>query len=236
LLNGAGDAERRVAEISVEQAQLDLEVAQAALAQAQLRAPMAGAVLSVDVEVGQQVSGGTSAVTLTDLSQLELTVNVAEVDVGKIKPGQAAEIMVDAQPDSIFQGTITRIAPSSEPESGVVNYPVTVQLASTHLDGVRPGMTAVATFAGEELADSWLVPTSALAERGGKSVVMILRAGRPTPIEITRQGSQGEWTVVQSAELQAGDEALGEVSSFLDQENTFRGFGAPGAGPAFRPR
>jgi hypothetical protein len=97
-------------------------------------------------------------------------------------------------------------------------------------------MTAVATFAGEELADSWLVPTSALAERGGKSVVMILRAGRPTPIEITPQGSQGEWTVVQSAELQAGDEALGEVSSFLDQENTFRGFGAPGAGPAFRPR
>jgi HlyD family secretion protein len=167
---------------------------------------------------------------------------VAEVDVGKVKVGQKAEITVDALPDKVFTGTVTRIAPSSAATSGVVNYPVTIQLTSTGLDaptgleGVRPGMTAMATLLGEALADSWLVPTSALVEQGGKSVVMILRDGRPTPITVTPQGSQGEWTIVQSAELRKGDQAIGSVSSYLEQTNTSRfGPGIPGLGGGGRP-
>jgi HlyD family secretion protein len=230
LTNGPSEAERQAAEISVEQARLDLEEAQANLAQAQLRAPMAGTTLSVDVEVGEQVTAGTSAVTLADLNGLELTVNVAEVDIGKIHLDQAAEITVDALPDEVFKGVVARIAPSSESESGVVNYPVTIQLSDTDLSGVRPGMTAVADLLGEEAADSWLVPTSALQERAGETVVMILRDGQPTAITVTTQGSEGEWTVVQSADLKEGDQAIGAVSSFLDQDSGSTGFGPGGGG------
>ncbi len=230
LLKGPSDAERRAAEISVAQARLDLEEAQADLAQAQLRAPIDGSVLSVDVEVGERVSAGLSAVTLADLNALELTVNVAEVDIGKIYLDQPAEITVDALPDKAFSGTVARIAPSSASESGVVNYPVTIQLTDTDLSGVRPGMTAVADILGDELADSWLVPTTAVREGEGGSMVMILRDGQPTRITVTVQGSQGEWTVVQSNELQPGDEAIGGVSSFLNQDDSFGGFGPPGGG------
>jgi HlyD family secretion protein len=230
LLNGSSQPERRAAEISVEQARLDLEEAQANLAQAQLHAPMAGTALSVDVEVGEQVQAGTSAVTLADLNALELTVNVAEVDIGKIHLDQAAEITVDALPDEVFNGVVARIAPSSESESGVVNYPVTIQLAGADLSGIRPGMTAVADLLGEEPADSWLVPTSALQERAGQTVVIILRDDQPTPIAVTTQGSEGEWTVVQSRDLKEGDQAIGSVSSFLDQESGSSGFGPGGGG------
>ncbi len=233
LSKGPSQAELRAAQISVAQAQLDLEESQANLAQAQLRSPIAGTVLSVDVEVGQRVSGGVSAVTLADLNALELTVNVAEVDIGKIHLNQRAEITVDALPDEAFSGSVARIAPSSASESGVVNYPVTIRLTDTDLSGVRPGMTAVADILGDELADSWLVPTTAVRERGGETVVMILRNGQPTRISVTPQGSQGEWTVVQSAELQAGDQALGSVSSFLGQDEAPGGFGPPGGGPGF---
>jgi HlyD family secretion protein len=230
LTNGASDAERRAAEISVEQARLDLEEAQTNLAQAQLRAPMAGTVLSVDVAVGEQVTAGTSAVTLADLNGLELTVNVAEVDIGKIHLDQAAEITVDALPDEVFNGVVARIAPSSESESGVVNYPVTIQLTDADLSGIRPGMTAVADLLGEETADSWLVPTSALQEREGQTVVMILRDDQPTAIPVTPQGSEGEWTVVQSPDLKEGDQAIGAVSSFLGQDSGSTGFGPGGGG------
>ncbi len=233
LMKGPSPADLRTAEISVEQAQLDLEEAQAKLAQAQLRAPMAGTVLSVEVNEGENVQAGLSAVTLADLNDLELTVNVAEVDIGKIYLDQRAEITVDALPDDVFRGAVARVVPSSESESGVVNYPVTIRLTDPDLLGVRPGMTAVADILGEEMADSWLVPTSALVERGGNTMVRILRDGQPTPIRVTPQGSQGEWTIVQSAELQEGDEAIGSVSSFLDQGEEFRGFGPPGGG--FRP-
>jgi len=234
LLGDPSQAELRAAEISVEQAQLDLEEAQAELAKAQLYAPIDGTALSVDVAVGERVQAGLNAVTLADLTELELTVNVAEVDIGKLYLDQVAEITVDALPDKVFGGVVIRIAPSSESESGVVNYPVTIRLTDTDLTGIRPGMTAVADILGEEMADSWLVPTSALVERGGNTVVRILRDGQPTPIRVTTQGSQGEWTVVQSAELQEGDGAMGAVSSFLGQDEEFRGF-VPGGGPGFRP-
>jgi len=214
----------------VEQARLDLEEAQTQLAQAQLYAPIDGTALSVDVEVGEQVQAGTSAVTLADLNALELTVNVAEVDIGQIYLEQRAEITVDALPDQVFNGVVARIAPSSESESGVVNYPVTIRLTDTDLPGIRPGITAVADILGDETADSWLVPTSAVRELDGESVVMILRDGQPTPIAVTTQGSQGEWTVVQSPELQEGDQALGAVTSFLDEDSGSTGFGPPGGG------
>jgi multidrug efflux pump subunit AcrA (membrane-fusion protein) len=132
---------------------------------------------------------------------------------------------------------VARIAPASDSESGVVNYPVTVQLTDTDLTGVRPGMTAVADMLGEESADTWLVPTSAVRDRGGNSVVMILRDGQPAPISVITQGTEGEWTVVQSAELQEGDQAIGAVSSFLDQDNIRGGFAVPfGGGPGVRIR
>jgi HlyD family secretion protein len=230
LTKGASESDLKAAEISVQQAQLDLDAAQADLAQAQLRAPIAGTVLSVDVEVGEQAAAGTTVVTLADMNGLELTVNVAEVDIGKIHLDQAVEITVDALPDKVFKGSVTRIAPASDSESGVVNYPVTIQLTDTDLSGVRPGMTAVAGMLGEATADSWLVPTSALQERNGETVVTLLRNGQPTPISVTSQGSEGEWTVVQSAELKEGDQAIGTVSSFLNQDTGSSGLGPAGGG------
>ena len=128
---------------------------------------------------------------------------------------------------------ITRIAPSSASESGVVNYPVTVQLANANIADVRPGMTAVATILDDEAGVSWLVPTSALVEGQGNTMVIILRDGQPTRVPVTSAGSQGEWTVVRSNELQAGDEAVGSVRSFLNQGDASGGFGPPGGGPGF---
>lgn len=232
-LDGASDADLRAAEISVEQARLNLEEAQAKLAQALLRAPIAGTVLSVDAEVGQKANAGLIAATLADLNALELTVNVAEVDVSELQPGQGAEITIDALPDQTFSGIVTRIAPSSASESGVVSYPVTVQLANANIADVRPGMTAVATILDDEAGSGWMVPTSALVEREGNTMVIVLRDGQPTRIPVTSAGSQGEWTVVQSDELAAGDEAVGGVSSFLNQDDVPGGFRPPGGGPGF---
>jgi RND family efflux transporter MFP subunit len=236
LLGDPSQAELRAEEIGVEQARLDLEEAQAEFAKALLYAPIDGTVLSVDVEVGEKAQAGLSAVTLADLNDLELTVNVAEVDVSKIQPGQGADISIDALPGQTFSGIVTRIAPSSDSESGVVNYPVTIQLANAGLADVRPGMTAVATILDDDASNAgWLVPTNALRERGGNTMVIVLRDGQPTPIVVTTGASQGEWTVVQSPGLQSGDEVAGSVSSFLNQDEG-SGFGPPrgGFGGGFR--
>jgi multidrug efflux pump subunit AcrA (membrane-fusion protein) len=238
LRNQPTEADLAAAEAQVASAQAQLEELLGDPSQAELRAEeisveQARPVLSVDVEVGEKVQAGLSAVTLADLNDLVLPVNVAEVDVSKIQPGQGADISIDALPGQTFDGIVTRVAPSSDSESGVVNYPVTIQLADAGLADVRPGMTAVATILDDDASNAgWLVPTNALRERGDNTTVIVLRGGQPTPIVVTTSASQGEWTVVQSPELQAGDEVAGSVSSFLNQDEG-PGFGPPRGGPGF---
>ncbi|MEW5958583.1 MAG: efflux RND transporter periplasmic adaptor subunit, partial [Chloroflexota bacterium] len=225
LLNGPTETEVRDADLSMEQARLNVEQAQADLDKAELRATIAGIVLSVDVEVGQKTTSDlSSALIIGDLTNLELPVYVAEVDINKVKLGQAVNIAVDALPDQVFNGEVSRIAPISESASGVVNYEVTIRLKDLEIaDGVRPGMTAVATILSDKAANAWLVPTSALVEFEGQHYVRLMRNGQASRIEVTPGVTQGEWTVVQSEELQAGDQVVGQVTSHLDDSENLRG-------------
>jgi HlyD family secretion protein len=235
LLNGPTEAEVREVELSIEQAQLNLEAAQADLDDAELRATIDGIVLSVDVEVGQKTTSDlSSALIIGDLTELELPVYVAEVDINKVELGQPVNIAVDALPDQVFRGEVSRIAPISESDSGVVNYEVTVRLKNLDIeDGVRPGMTAVATVLSDGAENTWLVPSSALVEFEGQHFVRLVRDGQPNRIAVTPGTSQGEWTVVQSEELHTGDQVVGQVASYVDQQEEQFG---PGGGGPFRPR
>lgn len=235
LLNGTSEAELRSAKISVEKAQIDLDDAKQNLIEATLNAPIDGTILTINVTEGTRVtSDGLTAMTMSDLSQLQLTVNVTEVDIPKISTGQAVKITLDALPDRTLNGTVSRIEPYSSATDGVVYYPVTIILTDKDLSGILPGMTAVAEFVSDELEAAWMVPTSAINEKDGKTMVMILRDNRPAPVEVTKVGVQGEWTIVQSPELKEGDQALGSVTSFINENNDMRGGMMMGGGPPSR--
>lgn len=232
-LSGTDDANLAAAQVSLAQAQLTLESAAQDLSNTELRAPMAGAVLSVDIEIGQQVSNGTSAMVLADVNHLQLTVNVAESDIQQLTVGMPAEITLDALPGKSLTGEVLRIAPSSDPAQSVVNYPVTIQLTDDDLSGVRSGMTAVATMQSASLADAWLVPVTALSEVNGVAQVTVIRSGAPQPVTVEPGSIQGEWIVVESPELQEGDQIAGSVATYVNEQNQFDMSGGPmsGGGP-----
>ncbi len=234
LLNGPSAAEITDAKLAIEQAQIDLQETQTDLSNARLRAPIDGTVTTLDAGVGEKVTTDISAaIYIADLTQLELTVNVSEVDVSKVYVGQPAQIKLDAFPDRAFSGQVTRIAPTSSSESGVVNYEVAVLLDKLNLDGVKAGMTAVATLADDANQQAWLVPTTAIQEfEGETSVTVIGSDGSPSRVPVERGISQGEWTTVTSPELKEGDKVVGEVATFVDQNQANqRGFGPMGGGP-----
>jgi HlyD family secretion protein len=233
LLDGPTETELRSSELAIQQAQIDLDEAQASLDAAELRAQTAGTILTVDVSVGQRASEDLSVLTMADLTDLELPVHVAEVDIPKVNIGQPVSISIDALTGQTFNGEVSQIAPISEADSGVVNYEVTIHLTDLELaDGVRPGMTAVATVLNEATENAWLVPSNSLVEFEGETSLVVIRNGQDNRITVTPQTVQGEWTVVQSAELQSGDQVLGKVTSFIGEENG-SGFRGPGGfGPA----
>ncbi len=234
LLRGADETDIALAQLAIDQAQLTLLEARLDLVRAELVAPAAGTVLRVNVNESDRISAGTVAITIADLSQLQLTIDVAEVDIPKISVGQLADVTIDAFPERVFAGMISGIEPSSSAQEGVIDYPVTVRLIDEALTGVRPGMTAVAILRSETADARWLVPTAALQEANGETVVMKSRDEDALPVAVAVEGVQGEWTVVRSTQLQSGDEVFG-ATTFVKQEDEWVPFsgpppGAPGAG------
>jgi len=219
LKAGASGPELLSAQAKVEKAQLDLEEAQAKLQRAQVMAPIEGAVLEVNVSAGERGIVGKTVVTLADVRQLKLTVKVAEVDIPQIVLGQEATIAIDAIRGRTFTGIVEQIDPINKADKDVVNYPVTIRLTDTELNGVRPGMNAVANFPNQQANDQrWLVPTNALQSADNQTFVQVVRGEGFAQTPVTPVERQGEWTIVQSEALQTGDEVLGEVASYVNEQ------------------
>ena len=161
---------------------------------------------------------------------------MAEIDIPHVQIGQPASISIDAFTGTTFNGRVESVSFASDNSSGLVNYPVTIHLDEENLDGVLPGMTAVATLANmdETADDGWLVPSNAIRERENGTTVMVIADGQPSPVPVTMGAIQGEWTVVYSPELAQGDMVMGSVTSFIgEDQGGFRGFGGgrpPGGG------
>jgi len=109
------------AQKDVEAAVAAAQVSQAALAQmqiqleyAKLKAPGSGIVTSRSVEPGKVVAPGEEALTIADLSRVDLKIFVDETEIGKVKPGQRADVTIDTFPGQTFPGTVTFISPEGE--------------------------------------------------------------------------------------------------------------------------
>lgn len=219
LKAGPAGVDLLTAEAKVQKAQLDLEEAQAKLQRAQVTAPIAGAVLEVNVFAGERGTVGKTVVMLANVRQLKLTVKVAEVDIPQIALGQEATITIDAIRGRSFTGVVEQIDPINKADKDVVNYPVTLRLTDADLDGVRPGMNAVANFPNQQADDHrWLVPTTALRDQEGQTFVQVVRGENLAPTPVTPVETQGEWTVVRSEVLQEGDAVLGQVASYVGEQ------------------
>ena len=232
LLKGPAANDVRAAQITLQQALIDLETAQTNLAAATVTAPVDGVVTSLDAEIGVRKAADSIVTTLTDPSQLELVIGVAESDIPNVALEQTAKIEIDAFPGKTFPGVVSAISPVKSSDSTSVSYPVTVRLTGDKLAGVLPGMNAVATISNQQAVapNSWLVPTNSIRSQGDRSTVMVVRNEQPTPISVTPGTVQGEWTAVVAPDLKAGDKVVGSLTSSSNNNNFFFGGPPPGAG------
>ncbi len=106
-------------DIATSAAQIDS--ARAALQQAaiqldytQLKSPLDGMVISRNIEPGETVNVGREVITVSDLSRVDLKIFVDETQIGKVKPGQKAEVKIDTFPDKLFAGFVSFISPEGE--------------------------------------------------------------------------------------------------------------------------
>ncbi len=130
------------AEAALLQAQTNLQAAEVALARTTVRAPFAGTVAAVNVEVGDLAAPGAPIVSLADFSGwLVETTDLTELDVVNINPGDPVEIRVDAISGETLHGTIQTIDSMATPSRGDVTYAVTIALDDATRLPLRWGMT-----------------------------------------------------------------------------------------------
>ncbi|WNG37571.1 efflux RND transporter periplasmic adaptor subunit [Archangium violaceum] len=160
------------------QASAVYEEAQNNLAKTTLLSPIDGNVIELSREVGERVRGSDLSedvvMTIAALNLMEVKFEVGEHEVVHLKPGQPAEISVDALEGESYQGSVVEIAqkaliknPGTEAE--VTSFPVTVAL-NTRPARVLPGMSAEVRISAETHDDTVLVPIQSVTVRPERSL------------------------------------------------------------------
>tara|TARA_B100000941_G_scaffold125792_1_gene88945 strand:- start:2272 stop:3531 length:1260 start_codon:yes stop_codon:yes gene_type:complete len=141
-----------------------------ALAKLRLIAPQDGTITFIDGEVGDLAQGGmfnpSVLLKLSDLSKMEVYVNVNENDIADISLNDSALIQVDAYQNRKFKGLVKEVAYAATTSSGgssqqVTNFQVKVQMLEV-VEGMRPGMSATVDIITEEKIGVITIPIQAL--------------------------------------------------------------------------
>ena len=188
---------------------------------ARVAAPFSGIVTESYPLPGDQVSAGTTAFRVDDLSSLLVDVSVSEVDINSVAVGQPVILTFDAILGREYQGVVVEVAQTGTMSAGVVSFKVTVEL--TDADSlVKPGMTAAVNITVKELTDVLLVPNRAVRLSDGERVVYVLENNLPVKKTIRLGSSSDTMSVLAGGDVQEGDAVI------LNPPTEFMG---PGGGP-----
>ncbi len=171
------------ADDQVNVAKANVDSAEEELARTTIVSPLDGTVSKLNSQLGERVLGtvqnaGTVIMIISDLNQMEARVDVGEMDVVGIKPGQKARLEVDAFKDRKFSGTVTDVASSSKDNnqssysSGssqsqeATKFQVRIRL--NEKEAFRPGMSVSAEIETEYRTNVLTVPLASVTTRPPK--------------------------------------------------------------------
>lgn len=207
-------ATRDVARASIANARATADQAEANLAKAEIRSPIDGIVLSRKIDRGQTVAASFQTpemfIIASDLTKLELTINIDEADIGEVEVGQDATFTVDAYPARTFEAKVMELRNAATTISNVVTYEGV--LSVDNKDGkLKPGMTATADITVNVAQDVISVPNGALrfspqATNAGPSMIPVATTA---PVDPIASGKGQVWTVGADGKPVSRDVTLG---------------------------
>ena len=160
-----------------DQAKYGLDKARDDLSKTTIQSPMDGTVTRLRSQLGERVLGtsfnmGTEIMTIADLESMEARVDIGEIDVVLIKPGQRTRLEVDAFKDRKFSGVVTEIANSSKSATSMGQVAQTqeatkfeVKIRIMEKENFRPGMSVSAEIETRYATNVLTVPIAAVTTR-----------------------------------------------------------------------
>jgi len=162
----------------VEQARIQMELAQRQLDRTTLTAAMDGVVIAVEVAEGDHINPGTRLITIGNTDKVEVTAGVSEADSGRLKTGQQVKVTAAALPDREYTGTLHSVSPGALVKTGnqgsQIEVPVIVRITGDS-EGLRTGYTVDLTITTVDIEKTLVVPYEAVVEKDGKRVVYVVQ-------------------------------------------------------------
>jgi multidrug resistance efflux pump len=150
LKDGVDPDARAAANNRRDTAKASVTAAQAALDALDLRAPLAGTLVGLDLQAGQFAAAGQSVGTVADFSSWVIqTDDLTELEVVRVSSGESASLILDALPGSEMKAEVVHIAQRFEEKRGDVTYTVTLAIKDP-VEALRWGMTGQISFLGSE--------------------------------------------------------------------------------------
>jgi HlyD family secretion protein len=192
--------------VDIAAAKARVAAAQATLDMAHIIAPFDGTVTQADPSIGNQVSAGTVAFRVDDLSHLLVDVQVSEVDINTVAVGQDATLTFDAilGKTDPYHGKVVQVSQAGDTVQGVVSFVVTVELTDAD-ELVKPGMTTAVNVVIKEQKDVVLIPNRAVRLVNTERVVYVLVNNQPKLIKVQLGSTDGTNSVLVSGDVKEGD-------------------------------
>ena len=203
------------AKISMENAQSSLENAQETLDDYSITAPISGEVVTKTAKAGDKIEGGSDGTlcVIYDLSYLEMTMSIDELDISDVAVGQEVQITADAVEGTTYTGVVTKVSVAGTTSGGITTYPVTVRIDET--EGLRPGMNVDAEIILESAEDVLAIPSGAV-NRGN---TVLITADSPSAANaVDREAPEGY--VYVEVETGISDDSYTQVLSGLQEGDT----------------
>ncbi|HEV2132780.1 MAG TPA: efflux RND transporter periplasmic adaptor subunit [Terracidiphilus sp.] len=212
LLNAA---EERIRQFGVPQQVLsDLERTANVQRNIAIDSPVSGFITERNALPNAYVQPDTKLYTIADLSTVWVYANVFQDAVGRLRPGDPAQVTVDAYPGRTFRGRIDQILPQVDPATRTVRVRLVFSNPGVAL---KPGMyvnVAIHAPLGRQL----VIPASAVLESGQQAIAFVDHGQGYLEPRIIQAGPQIDDSILILSGLKAGEKVVSSANFLLDSE------------------
>jgi RND family efflux transporter MFP subunit len=149
--------------------------------QKRVAAPFSGFVAEEHTQVGQWINPGGAVVTLLDLGQIRITVDVPERYAVMISPDSGVKVVIKSISENFMSGKIYAVLPQGNPDSRT--FPVRINLPNPDFK-IKSGMEAAVTFNLSSTKSAVVVPKDAIVTAGNNRLVFLVAGGKAIPLNV----------------------------------------------------
>jgi multidrug resistance efflux pump len=190
------------------------------------------------IREGATVRERQAIITIPDMTRMAVNVKIHETYIKKVKKGQKARITVDAFPDKILVGEVSKVAVLPDSQNRWMNPDLKVYLTTIAIEGtqdwVKPGMSAKVEILVAKVEDCVYVPVQAVVFDGDKQVCYLARGLKSDRREVTVGEFNDEFIEIKNG-VKEGDRVLLRLPDGVETEKKENGGGMEKGKPAEAP-